>query len=227
MSTPLHILYQDEWLVAVDKPAGQLVHPSDTPSIDDEVTMKILRDQIGQQVHVIHRLDRPTSGVLLFATDLEAARGLHSLFENHEVEKIYWAVADGHPAEPAWVSRQPLIKEPSSKEQSAETEFRVLEAFPNDLALIEAKPKSGRYHQIRRHLLHAGHPIVGDYRYAGVERSDEMGQVLGTGTRMLLQAKSLQFQHPMTKGNTLIEAVIDPALQNAINHSRSHRRPVD
>ncbi len=210
---PLNILYRDEWIIAVDKPAGQMVIPSEKPQADDEVTMKILRDQIGIRVHPIHRLDRPTSGVLLFATQQEAARILHASFANQEVSKRYWAVVSGRPKLEKWTCREPLANDNTSEAKSAETTFRVIEHLDHDLTLIEAKPKSGRFHQIRRHLVHMCHPIVGDYRYAGIERSDQLGELLGTDTRMLLQSVSLELQHPKTGKILLIEAPIDPLIQ--------------
>ena len=152
---PLSILYEDEWIVAVNKPAGQLVHPADTPAEGDLVTMKILRDQIDQQVYVIHRIDRPTCGVLLFATDQEVARGLHATFENKEVEKVYWAVVDGTPLDEQWTCQEPIRKGEERVERAAATSFQVLEHLPENLALVQAKPKTGRFHQIRQHLLHA------------------------------------------------------------------------
>lgn len=204
--SPLSILFRDDWIVAVDKPAGQLVHPSDSPAEDDLVTMKILRDQMNRRVFPIHRLDRPTSGVLVFATDREVAASLHEVFQKNEVEKVYWAVVEGHPQAESWVCREPIQDRP------AETAFRVLVALAGPLALVEARPKTGRFHQIRRHLLAAGHPIVGDYRYAGIARSDDWGEKLGTGTRMLLQAKSLRFCHPVSSNDILIEAPANPIL---------------
>ena len=168
--------------------------------------MKLLRDQIDRRVYPIHRLDRPTSGVLVFAIDREVAASLHAVFERNEVEKVYWAVVDGHPMAEDWVCHDPI------EDRSAETAFRVLEFLVGPLSLVEARPKTGRFHQIRRHLLAAGHPIVGDYRYAGIERSDEWGAKLGTGTRMLLQAKSLRFRHPITGADLLIEAPLDPVM---------------
>ena len=215
-ASPLTILFQDEWIVAVDKPAGQLVHPAQTPQEGDEVTMKILRDQIGQQVHVIHRLDRPTSGVLLFAKEKNAARGLHQAFEKHEVTKVYWAVANGRPDRDSWVCEEPIQKEAGAVARTAETTFRVLQRLNEELTLMEALPKTGRFHQIRRHLVHAGYPIVGDYRYAGEANCDALGLKLGIGTRMLLQAKSLRFVHPVTNAGLLIEAPVDPAIETCL-----------
>ena len=212
-SAPLTILYRDEWIIAINKPAGQLVHPADEPAEGDLVTMKILRDQIGERVHLIHRLDRPTSGVVVFATDGDAARKLHRAFEAHDVQKIYWAVIDGHPGSDAWSCIEPIRKHETAPERPAETGFRVIEFLEHGLALVEARPKTGRFHQIRRHLLNVGHPIVGDYRYLGIERCDALGARLGTGSRMLLHAKSLQFQHPATGEPILIEAPGEPLIE--------------
>jgi tRNA pseudouridine65 synthase len=209
----LEILFRDEWLVAVNKPAGQLVHPSSDPQPDDEVTMKILRDQIGEQVRVAHRLDRPTSGVLLFALEEQAEKNLREAFTDRRISKTYWAVVDGVPSEPEWVCELPLAKDPESQPKQARTEFRLLEKLPSELCLVEARPITGRFHQIRRHLQSADLPIVGDYRYAAIERSDALGQRLGTGTRMLLQAKELRLAHPITGEELVIKAPVDPMFE--------------
>ena len=216
---PLNILYQDEWLVAVDKPAGHLVHPADEPQPDDLVTMKILRDQIGQRVYNIHRIDRPTTGVLLFSVDRTAARALHRALERRQVQKTYRAISCGLAPEEPWECNQALQKEEDAPMRDAHTSFRRLAIAhpltPEDqenltLSLIEATPHTGRYHQIRRHLLHHGLPIIGDFRYAGIERSHQLGELLGTGTRMLLQSKSISFTHPITAAPTKIVAPTDP-----------------
>lgn len=210
MSAPLKILFQDEWLVAVDKPAGQLVHPADEPQEGDEVTMKILRDQLGQLVYNVHRLDRPTTGVLLFALNKGVARAMNRAFERHQVEKKYWAVVEGNPPAVCWESRVALQKNEGDPFRDAHTEFRVLKSSANEplLSLLEARPHSGRYHQIRRHLAQAGFPIVGDFRYGGIERGQMLGEKLGIGSRMLLQAKSLEFSHPKTNLLTVVEAPV-------------------
>ncbi len=208
MSEKLEILYQDEWLVAIDKPAGHLVHPAREPQEGDLVAMKILRDQIGKRVYTIHRLDRPTSGVLLLGLEKKAAHKLHKALEYHDFNKSYWAVVQGKPKQDAWECYEPIQKEEDAPVREAHTSFRVLASHAHEplagekagdvLSLVEAVPYTGRFHQIRRHLLHAGMPIVGDYRYAGIERSDRLGKLLGTGTRMMLQAKSLSIEHPVT-----------------------------
>lgn len=214
MSDDLTILYQDEWLVAIDKPAGHLVHPAEVPAEGDQVAMKILRDQLGQRVHTIHRLDRPTSGVLLFALQKKAAQKLHKALETHNFDKSYWAVVQGKAPADKWECHEPIQKNEDAPFRDAHTSFEVLESrkvealasvadqFDGNgdiLTLIKATPHSGRFHQIRRHLLHVGIPIVGDYRYAGIETSDLLGGLLGTGSRMLLQAKSLTLNHPISE----------------------------
>lgn len=211
--TPLAILLEDEWIVAVDKPAGQLVHPAETPHPDDEVTLKLLRDQVGQQLHAIHRLDRPTCGVLLFAKGRTAARALSRAFERHQVSKVYWAVVNGHPAGSPWLCEEPLQKDPASNPQTAVTEFQVLAHLDSKLSLLEARPRTGRYHQIRRHLLHCGHGIVGDYRYLSYQHCEEQREKFDIGTRMLLQSKSLTFPHPISKEALTVTAPTDALIE--------------
>jgi tRNA pseudouridine65 synthase len=210
--TSLPILFQDEWLVAIDKPPGVLVHPSDQPKPDDLVAMKILRDQVGEKIHVIHRLDQPTSGVLIFATDRRAARKIRQDFEKRRIKKRYLAMVHGRPSTDRRTCRAPLKKTPEAPKRSAETSFKVLEKERPQIALVEAIPNSGRFHQIRRHLLYSGHPIIGDFRYQHYNICKEAGERLGIGTRMLLQAKSLEFRHPITKNQLTIEAPEDPYL---------------
>lgn len=228
MAEKLNILYQDEWLVAIDKPAGHLVHPANEPKEGDMVAMKILRDQIGKRVHTIHRLDRPTSGVLLFGIEKSAARKLHKALEVHDFDKSYWAVIQGKAPAEHWECHEPIQKEDDEPAREAHTSFRVLESQKIEalasvaeqldgsgdiLTLIEASPHTGRFHQIRRHLLHAGAPIVGDYRYAGIETSDRLGELLETDTRMLLQAKSLTLDHPITGDKLTITAPVGENFQ--------------
>lgn len=208
---PLSILFEDEFLVAIDKPAGMLVHPVGGGEEPEWIAMKRLRDQLGRRVFPIHRLDRPTSGVLLFALDKVTAGLAQQVFERREVVKTYHAVVCGE-APQSWVCETALRATPEDEPLAARTEFECLAVttFPSDhalrLSLVRTVPATGRFHQIRRHLLEAGFPIVGDFRYAGMERSYELGEILGIGTRMLLQAKSLDFTHPHTAEPLHIEA---------------------
>lgn len=223
MVEKLDILYRDEWLVAIDKPAGHLVHPAREPEAGDLVAMKLLRDQIGKRVYTIHRLDRPTSGVLLFGLEKGAARVLHQALEARDFDKRYWAVIRGEAPAGRWQCHEPIQKEDGLPARDAHTSFRVLESRRAEplasvaeqlgghgdvITLVEAIPHTGRFHQIRRHLLHAGLPIVGDYRYAGIATSDRLGGLLETGTRMLLQAKALTLAHPVTAEMITITAPV-------------------
>jgi len=223
MAQDLEILYQDDYIVAVNKPAGHLVHPAEQPQPDDLVAMKIVRDQTGHRVHSIHRIDRPTSGVLLFGIDHEVSRSLHKAFETRDVIKTYLAVTDGHPTDSNWKCTEPIRKHDDAQMRDALTHFQLRKSYERTLgdetlkmALIEAIPHTGRFHQIRRHLLHADLPIIGDYRYAGIERCDHLCALLGIGTRMLLQAYQLELTHPATQEKLTIQAPLDPMISHAL-----------
>lgn len=213
---PLRILYLDEYLVAIDKPPGMIVHPGRDEDPLEWIAMKRVRDELGQAVHVLHRLDRPTSGVLIFARDKRTCSVVQQDFEQRRVEKTYLAAVCGSTPE-AWLCETPLRKCPEGPLLPASTRFQRLataEGLPGQpglsLSLLKASPFTGRFHQIRRHLLEAGFPIIGDYRYAGYDRCNELGAVLGTGTRMLLQAKALRLRHPWTGEPLVIAAPADP-----------------
>ena len=208
---PLKILYQDEWLVAIDKPAGMIVHPGREPEGPEWIAMKRVRDQLDHRVYPIHRLDRPTSGVLLFALDKATSSLTQQAFERREVKKEYLAVVSGR-TELEWRCDVALQKDPDSPVLDARTSFWRM-AFhgegDKEVSLIGAVPETGRFHQIRRHMVECGFPIVGDYRYAGRERSDELGKHFGTGDRMLLQARVLTLKHPHTGEGLRVEAEVD------------------
>lgn len=209
--TPLRILFEDEWLVAIDKPAGMLVHQGRDAEEPEWIAMKRLRDQLGRRIHTVHRLDRPTSGVLLFALDQVSSGLAQKEFEQRRVAKTYLALVCG--AFPAtWTCETPLQAGEGQPFRDASTRFRCLETGPAltdpsiELSLVEAVPLTGRYHQIRRHLLEAGFPILGDFLYGDMDRNLELGERLGIGTRMLLQAKVLELRHPHTGLPLRIEA---------------------
>ncbi|QJE98220.1 RluA family pseudouridine synthase [Luteolibacter luteus] len=218
MIPPLRILFQDEHLVAIDKPAGMIVHRGRDEDPPEWIAMKRVRDELDREVHVLHRLDRPTSGVLIFALDRKTCALVQQEFEHRRVQKTYLAVVCGITPE-QWVCDTPLQKSPEEPPLSALTHFETAMSAPEgsftadpglSLSLLKVTPTTGRYHQIRRHLLEADLPIVGDYRYAGRDRSDELGSILGTGSRMLLQAKTLLLKHPYTGEMMNLEAPADP-----------------
>jgi tRNA pseudouridine65 synthase len=193
--TRLDILYRDETLIAITKPAGLLVHPGREPEAKEWIAMKVLRDQIGQRVYAIHRLDRPTSGVLLLALDEPMANAMRAEFEERRVQKTYVAVVRGQPPE-QWENRSPLQKAEGEKWKDCHTRFRRRAgAREGEVSVVEAEPLTGRHHQIRRHLAGDGFAIVGDYLYGDTAANDRLASEHGHA-RMLLHAHTLSFRHP-------------------------------
>jgi tRNA pseudouridine65 synthase len=215
--SPLTILYQDQHYVAIDKPAGMLVHRTRIAE-EAEYAMQRLRDQLGQHVFVVHRLDRPTSGVLLFALSSEAARAMCEVFESRQVEKRYLAVVRGW-TEEAGVIDYPLREEKHKKAQHAVTAWRRLATVELDIAvgrypkarysLIEALPETGRMHQIRKHFAHIFHPLIGDTTY-GEGRHNRLFRDHFAMERLLLMATELSFVHPYSNEPVTLRAPLPP-----------------
>ncbi|HEY0783640.1 MAG TPA: pseudouridine synthase, partial [Thermoanaerobaculia bacterium] len=161
------ILYQDDALVVVDKPSGLVVHRG--WGQDRVVAMTLVREALGRHVFPVHRLDRGTSGALVFALSPEIARLLQQRFEAGLVEKRYLALVRGVPPETGVIDH-PIPREPDGPRVPAVTEFHRLATFER-YALLEVVPKTGRLHQIRRHLKHLSHPLIGDVRYGKGEHN--------------------------------------------------------
>lgn len=216
LPTHLPILYRDEHLIAIDKPAGLLVHRTVLDRHETRFAVQMLRDQIGQHVHPVHRLDRGTSGVLLFALDREIGRLLSAQFEAQQVDKTYLAVVRGHPPIAGSIDH-PLTRQFDDYErrhsdaadaaQAALTHYRRLaicelpyavDRYPTSrYALLELKPQTGRRHQLRRHLKHLAHPIVGDATY-GKGRHNRLFQQLFGCRRLLLACREMRLTHPVS-----------------------------
>lgn len=204
---PLEILYRDEELVAVDKPSGMAVHRG--WARDGVPALQVLRDQIGRHVYPVHRLDRGTSGVLLFALSSEAARGVQRQLEAHEVEKRYLALCRGN--DPALVRvEHPLAKEDGGEPRPAVTDFKLLGRFER-YGLYEARPLTGRRHQIRRHLKHASHPIIGDTTYGKGEHNRIFRARFGFD-RLALHASEMRLRHPCSGEPLRVYAPLPPEL---------------
>ena len=197
---PLTILYQDEHLVAIDKPAGLLVHRG--WGNDEQPAVQRLRDQVGRFVYPIHRLDRATSGVLLFALSSEVARDMQQLFRERAIEKTYLALCRGTQA--LGTVDHPLSKEKDGDKQSARTEFQLLDSAGR-YGLYKAKPITGRLHQLRRHLKHMSHPIIGDVRYGKGKHNRLFRQEYGFH-RLALHCRGLSFVQPRTGEELNVEA---------------------
>lgn len=159
---PLQILHRGADLVVVDKPAGLLTHRTELAP-DRDVAMTRVRDALGTWVWPVHRLDRGTSGVLVFALSEARARALRSEFDRGSIEKIYVAIARGTSPEHVIVDH-PVPRSEGAERVPAVTELRRLYAGAY-FSVVEARPRTGRFHQIRRHLSHIRHPLACDSNY--------------------------------------------------------------
>ena len=213
MDTELEIVYEDQFIIAINKPPGLLVHRSKLARDVKEFALQILRNQVGYQVTPIHRLDRKTSGVLLFAKLQEYVHPFQIALQEESTKKRYVAIVRGFFPEEVSVN-YPLIND-SGKKQEAITSFNPLKQVEIPLAfgkfetsrysLIEAFPKTGRMHQIRKHLNHLRHPIIGDRPHGCNKQNALFLKEFGL-SKMLLHAQSLEIKHPLSEELMKIEA---------------------
>ncbi len=212
MSIP-PILFRDDAVIAVDKPSGWLVHRG--WARDGEVLTDHVRRLAGQRtVHPVHRLDRGTSGVVLFALDPDAARTLQAAFERGDADKRYLALVRGTPPDEVLVDH-PIRRGKSPERVEAVTLFRRLatvDAEPRALSLVEARPRTGRLHQIRRHAKHLGHPVIGDANYGRPDLNRAIAARHGL-RRLALHAAHLAVPHPTTGARLVLAAAVPPDLR--------------
>lgn len=210
----LNTLYSDEALLVIDKPAGLPVLP-DGWEPDAPYIVKMLEEDYGR-IWTVHRLDKSTSGVMVFARSTEAHRSLSMQFEKHEAHKIYQAVVIGSPKWNEKTARHPLRGNVGHKHRTmvddkhgkpSETRFKVLQRF-EECTLLEAELMTGRTHQIRAHAYALGHPLLGDVLYSAPE-TDLIA-------RPALHAYSLTFIHPVTHENVAFTAPHPPDFQNVL-----------
>ncbi len=209
----LDILYRDEYLIAINKPHGLLVHRSSIAADVEEFALQMLRDQIGIKVNPVHRIDRKTGGVLLFAFDKAVETAMQQQFMENKVSKKYLAVVRGHTPDTEEID-YPLRKE-NGTEQNALTAYTTLKraelAVPfgkhdtSRYSLVEVVPQTGRMHQIRKHMSHIFHPIIGD-RTHGCNKQNKLFKDQWEMTTMLLHASNLSFAHPITQEIVIIDA---------------------
>ncbi len=227
----LQILYRDEHYVAVHKPAGLLVHRSAIDSLETRFLVQILRDQISQRVYPVQRLDKPTQGAVVLALDSEAARRLQIAFQESRVAKTYLAVVRGYSPEDILVEHSLLdradsrINRREPKRREATTHVRTLKTLeiPTPVgryetarySIVECHPRTGRRHQIRRHMKHLRHPIVGDANYGDGPHNRFWRDHLGI-SGLLLASTSLVFEHPFSGEQISITAPIESPLAEAI-----------
>jgi tRNA pseudouridine65 synthase len=210
----IELLFVDEHVVAVNKPSGLLVHRGWDD--DEDVAMFRVRDAIGAKVSPVHRLDRGTSGALLFARTTHAASTLGRDFERGLVEKRYLALVRGTPPD-AGVIDQPVPKKEGGERVPARTRFRRIARSTMDrCSLVEAMPQTGRLHQIRRHLKHLNHPLVGDVNYGSGEINRHYRAQYGLH-RLALHAHGLAFWHPVSGTRIVISAPMPNDLSDVLD----------
>jgi tRNA pseudouridine65 synthase len=210
----LEVVYRDESLVAINKPSGLLVHRSPVDRHETRFALQLLRDQLGQRVYPTHRLDTPTSGLLVFALDAQTAAALGAAFAQRRVRKNYLAVLRGwcpeqldidHPLreidDPGYADRR---TEAAASAQTvlrrlalAELPFSVDRYASSRYSLAWLQPLSGRRHQLRRHMKHISHPIIGDAKYGKGLHNRFFQQQLGV-SGLLLSCIGLGFAHPVS-----------------------------
>ncbi len=230
----LEIIYQDEYLVAINKPSGLLVHKSMIDRHEIYYAMKMLRDQIGQWVYPIHRLDKPTSGVLLFALDKDTARLLNEQFRAREPKKTYLAVVrgwleDGVIDYPLKEKLDKIADKDASEDKEAQeavTDYKSIEQVELQASvgkydtvrysLVELKPKTGRKHQLRRHMKHISHHILGDTKYGRGEHNKFIRKEYNVH-RLLLHCTSLEFVHPYSGETIVLKAELDDTFKKLLN----------
>jgi tRNA pseudouridine65 synthase len=223
----LPILFQDDHLVAVDKPAGLLVHRTKLDAHERRFAIQVLRGQLGRRVFAAHRLDKGASGALLFAFTREGAGALGGMFARRQVGKTYLAVVRGHPPEAGAIDHPLTLelddaergagpgREPAGTPRDALTHYRRLatvelphrvDRYPTcRYALLELEPATGRRHQLRRHLSHVSHPIIGDATY-GKGRHNRYVRTLAGSPRLLLACVELRLDHPVTREPLVLTA---------------------
>lgn len=226
------VIYQDNDLIAVIKPAGLLVHRSEIDKHETRFLIQELRDQIGRKVYPVHRLDKPTSGLMLFALTPENQKELSRQFELNQVGKTYQALVRGF-TEKSETIDYPLKEKAVFKSQDkselptkdAITHYKTLSQFEIEAAidkyatsrysLLEIMPKTGRRHQIRRHMKHISHPIIGDTSYGKTTHNQFFREQINC-QRLLLQAVKLSFNHPTSKEPMTLECELDSDFASTI-----------
>ncbi len=213
----LEIIYQDEHLIAINKPHGLLVHRSFIANDATEFALQMLRDQVNRRVSPVHRLDRKTSGLLLFAFDKEVEVALHKQFQESAIRKKYMAILRGYAPDHMDID-YPLVKE-NGAIQDAFTSFVTVKRAELDIplgkhatsrySLVEATPTTGRMHQLRKHFAHICYPIIGDRKH-GCNKQNRFFKEQWDMTTMLLHASELDLIHPVTGAQLNLKAGYHP-----------------
>jgi tRNA pseudouridine65 synthase len=219
----LDILYQDDYLIAINKPHGLLVHRSSIAADAEEFALQILRDQIGKKVNPAHRIDRKTGGVLLFAFDKPTEIAMQQQFMENQVKKKYLSILRGYTPDNEEIDYQ--LRKENGTLQEAFTRYITLKRTELDVALgkhttsryslVEAAPETGRMHQLRKHFAHIFHPIIGD-RTHGCNKQNKLFKETWELDTMMLHASQLTFTHPVTGLQITINAPLQPEFVRAM-----------
>lgn len=230
----LSILYQDEHIVVIDKPSGLLVHRSLIDKRETRFALQMTRDQIGQYVYPVHRLDKPTSGVLVMGLSSEIATQLSQQFSQKRISKKYMALVRGYTLNEGTIDyalKEELDKMTDNKAQQdkpaqeAITHYKTLWKGEIPVAvgryssarysLVSLTPETGRKHQIRRHMKHIFHPIVGDTTH-GDGKHNAMFRERFALSRLLLVATELRFEHPVTGASVKLSASLGEEFERVL-----------
>lgn len=204
----VEVIHQDEHVGAIAKPAGVIVHRG--WGRDRVVAVSIARRLLGRYVYPVHRLDRETSGALVFGFSPEVAQALQGTFEERAVDKRYLALVRNAPDADEGVVDRPLRKHKHGSPLPARTRWRCLARLRTS-ALVVAFPETGRVHQVRRHLRDLGHPVIGDQKFGRGYHSSWLSGEIGL-ERMALHALSIALPHPVSGGALEIVAPVPPDL---------------
>jgi len=233
----MNILYEDEYIIVIDKPSKMMVYPTPMAKNCHWFATKELAKLGYAKLHTIHRIDRPTSGVLLFAKQKEMAKQMSLLFREGKVKKTYNCIVRGHTEAEGEITKE-LKKDGEGDLQKAKTKYKTLQHFELDeeisrypqsrFSLLEVEPISGRMHQIRRHFSHLRHPIILDIRY-GDRHYNKFIKKQYEIENIMLHAKFIEFEHPQSKKLIKVEARLPESflklisILNATNDTIPHQ----
>jgi 23S rRNA pseudouridine1911/1915/1917 synthase len=232
----LDVVFEDEHLIIVNKPAGLVVHPA-AGHADGTLVNALLHHCQGklsgiggvQRPGIVHRIDKDTSGLLVIAKSNAAHEGLAKLFAAHDIERRYFAIVSGVPAPPAGtistqigrstINRKKMAVLPENKGKHAITHYRAIESF-GKTALVECTLETGRTHQVRVHMAHIGHPLIGDSVYSNRQNPYRIGPNQSKFDRQALHAASLGFIHPISGETLRFESSLPEDMQLLLSQLR-------
>ncbi len=213
----MKVLYEDETLIAVDKPSGLLIHREHHVPKREPVLVELLRRHLDvPTVYPVHRLDRGTSGVVLFARDAEGAAALGAMMEARAFDKRYLALVRGDAPDELLIDH-PIPRRKDGPRVEALTKLRRLAQAPTSpraVSLVDLRPRTGRRHQLRRHLRHVNFPILGDTKYGDLKVNRAFREAYGL-ERLALHAATLSLVHPVSGARLHIDAPLPPELEAA------------